>query len=574
MVRIARRLAGIGASDLANNAAFDSYIGPAREITVDPVRKIISLHDGITPGGQQFLKGGGGDIGINPLPKTFAGIAGDNKVYTLDEAPFTSSNVFVFVGGIRQRPETDYTVNGLALTILSNPDGLEVDTLVISGPFALTTLQGKMAADFATATQGAKADTALQPGATYAQLAPMTPASIKGRITAGAGPAEDLSAAQVRKLIDMDFVDNYSMPLAVNFYTIQISDITGSDDTEGNILHGQIGQTPFKTSDAALLHAKKHLRFTGRLNVVLLSFANDKIWNFNLGANLIQGDEGFPFTIGITSINNADRAQFDSITTGSWRHVSLYVTRVEFAYVTATRMNLVRVNDVTIRAGSGSPPYCFYAAFGAYLHVFGVVLVKEAVTYTSAFIYCQQHGAIMLENGDTPAIFPMVDLTNPGNITSPYKYRCVLGSQVYAASNVYPQLTYATNFYVDAYSFSTQTQSAQDLGKNAASGGPCVADSGNNSAGWRLYADGYCEQWGYETLIGLAVGRTNVAATIVFAKELLSASYMVENGTNNMDVRVGLHGSPTTTGFPLGAFNHAAATAAATARWRVCGYIA
>lgn len=437
--------------------------------------------------------------------------------------------------------------------------------------------------------QGDLADTALQPedigvsvqayDADLSAIAAL--AKTDGNFIVGDGStwvAEDAATARVS--LDLSFVDNYSMPLLLNHYTLQISDLAGTDDTGGNLLHGQAGQTPFKTSDAAILHAKKYLRFTGRLNVVRLDYVNDKVWNFNFGSNLTQGDEGFPFSIYIASVNNADRAQFDSITTGSWRHVSIYVTQVELAYVTATRMNLVRVNDVTIRAKrdefgvATSLPYCFYAAFNAYLHVFGEVLVKEAVTYTSAFLYCQQHGAIMLENGDTPAIFPLVVLTNPGNITSPYKYRCVLGGKVYAASNVYPQLTYATNFFVDAYSFSTQTQGAQDLGKNAASGGPCVADSGNTAAGWRLYADGYCEQWGNETLTGLAVGRTNTAATVVFAKELISVSYMVEGGTNNMDVRVGLHGTPLTTGFPLGAFNHSASATAATARWRVCGYIA
>lgn len=54
MPRIARRIAGIGASDLPNAAAFDAYVGPAREIVVDPVRGIVALHDGETPGGKQF----------------------------------------------------------------------------------------------------------------------------------------------------------------------------------------------------------------------------------------------------------------------------------------------------------------------------------------------------------------------------------------------------------------------------------------------------------------------------------------------------------------------------------------
>lgn len=146
MARLPRKLAGIGASDLSDNAEFDAYVGPAREITVDHVRGIIALHDGVTPGGKRFLIGGG--IGINPAAKSFAGIAGDNKTYTLDVAPQTAANVIVFIGGSPQSPTTDYTVNGTTLNIISNPDGLEVSTLVLAGPFALSTLQGKVASDF------------------------------------------------------------------------------------------------------------------------------------------------------------------------------------------------------------------------------------------------------------------------------------------------------------------------------------------------------------------------------------------------------------------------------------------
>lgn len=60
MARIPRRLAGIGATDLIDAAAFDSYVGPARELTVDPVRGILALHDGSTEGGIRFMEGGGG----------------------------------------------------------------------------------------------------------------------------------------------------------------------------------------------------------------------------------------------------------------------------------------------------------------------------------------------------------------------------------------------------------------------------------------------------------------------------------------------------------------------------------
>ena len=54
MARIPRKFAGIGAADMENSAEFDTYVGPSREITVDPIRGIIALHDDETPGGKRF----------------------------------------------------------------------------------------------------------------------------------------------------------------------------------------------------------------------------------------------------------------------------------------------------------------------------------------------------------------------------------------------------------------------------------------------------------------------------------------------------------------------------------------
>ncbi len=56
MARQPRRLAGLekngsGPTDIANVAAFDAYVGPAREVIVDASRGIVALHDGVTPGG-------------------------------------------------------------------------------------------------------------------------------------------------------------------------------------------------------------------------------------------------------------------------------------------------------------------------------------------------------------------------------------------------------------------------------------------------------------------------------------------------------------------------------------------
>lgn len=58
-MRIPRRLMRVGVADLPNTAAFDAYVGPSGEVTVDHVRGIMALHDGATPGGKQFTAGGG-----------------------------------------------------------------------------------------------------------------------------------------------------------------------------------------------------------------------------------------------------------------------------------------------------------------------------------------------------------------------------------------------------------------------------------------------------------------------------------------------------------------------------------
>lgn len=73
MARIPRRLAGIGASDISNAAEFDAYVGPSREVTVDPDRGLMRIHDGSTPGGKSVaaerIPDGGvraADYGVGP----------------------------------------------------------------------------------------------------------------------------------------------------------------------------------------------------------------------------------------------------------------------------------------------------------------------------------------------------------------------------------------------------------------------------------------------------------------------------------------------------------------------------
>lgn len=81
-------------------------------------------------------------------PKSFTGVAGTNVTYALDSDPGAAKNVFVYVGGVRQIPLAHYTVSGSTLTIMDNPDGLDVDTLIFGTTAVLNTLGGKTEEDF------------------------------------------------------------------------------------------------------------------------------------------------------------------------------------------------------------------------------------------------------------------------------------------------------------------------------------------------------------------------------------------------------------------------------------------
>ncbi len=102
MARTPRRIAGIGAADITNATAFDAYVGPAREITADPARGILALHDGATAGGKRFLN--------TPVitPQLF-GAKGDGV--TNDTAAWAA---FQVAAGANVIPAGSYLVNGAA----------------------------------------------------------------------------------------------------------------------------------------------------------------------------------------------------------------------------------------------------------------------------------------------------------------------------------------------------------------------------------------------------------------------------------------------------------------------------
>lgn len=527
------------------------------------------------------------DLPYDVITATDTGAGTPNAIVATSSIP-VSESALILLNMFEANTASPVTVafnGGSALTIKTASGNDVASGGLVAGAAVLGRISGstfRMISDQTSAAiqAAAEAAQAAAEAAAASVSLPTTLTPLTIPVTNAAGTLrEDLPASDVREFLDLAFVDNYSMPSALNRQPVYVA-LDGTDDTGGNMYHGFEPEYPFRTKDAALLHAQKHLRFTGRLKGIDMRFGPGRHGGFNLGSNHLQGQEKFPFSIGISSIDPTDWAIFDGITCGTWGNNDIYIEKVDAAYFTATRFTSMSVNNVgyrPMRDIDNNPVYVsygMYSGLGSYLHGFGNHEIKEPIVNASAFLYASSRGNLLLENGDSPTIFPEFNLVGAAGITSPYKYRAVLGSYMYVPVNPWADLTYATNFYCDATSLSSQTQSGSNVNLNAASGGPCVADSGNTQAGWRLYADGYCEQWGFETLIDLATGRTNAAATITFSKELISVSYLVVGGTNNADVHVSLHGTPLTTGFPLGAYNHNPAATNATARWRVCGYIA
>lgn len=127
MARQPRRLAGIekngaGPSDIPNIIAFDAYVGPARETLVDASRGILSIHDGVTPGGLRFSKtsqvtpkmfGAIADGISHPLSERFGTIAAAKAVYPhavalTDEIDWAATQAAVNTGLPVYIPDTGF----------------------------------------------------------------------------------------------------------------------------------------------------------------------------------------------------------------------------------------------------------------------------------------------------------------------------------------------------------------------------------------------------------------------------------------------------------------------------------
>lgn len=454
----------------------------------------------------------------------------------------------------------------------------------LTGTPTLGTAAAANTGDFATAAQGALADSALQSAAIGSTIqaydadlsAIAALAKTDGNFIVGDGStwvAEDAATARIS--LDLAFVDNYSMPASPDPVVIYIKS-TGTDTITGPE-HGTTEGSAFLTFDAAVNHAKKYYRFIGKLNTVTFKFEGGIDWGYiALGSNLDQGEDSFPFTIKITSISDASRAEFTGISLGTWHPNYLYATQIKAGYFAVTRRNAMTVNDVSL-ISTVTVSYAFRAAFGGKMNIFGDIDFEDVVTYATALIYNQDMGYVSLENGDTPLTFPECNFTNLANVTTPYVYRMVLGSGIYCPSQPYTDLQSLSSgaYYVDSTSYSTQTQSGTDLDNNAASGGPVVTRSGTDTSGWEKFADGKFKQWGILAISSAAVGQTSPGSGALTFPVAFGANPRIKYNWSvppGGDVSVNAV-APSTTGVQFVVTNRGASAASFNIYWEASGSV-
>jgi hypothetical protein len=248
------------------------------------------------------------------------------------------------------------------------------------------------------------------------------------------------------------YLQNFSQPTTLLTRVPVVLYVTvGGSDTISNYNHGETLGTAFATWDAALNWAKTRYVFTGRLNTVELRFGPGNWGFFSLGSNLLQAQDWFPFAIGVTHADPTDLPRFNAVTNGSFAGAQLiYAFEIEVGYVVSNRKNQVIAWNLRLW-NFGVVNAAFQSGVGGTMWIFGDIRLLESVEYSQGLFYSVFEGSFMsIENGDVPSIFPAFNLILDGfTITTPHKFRVVLGGGIWAGSFVYPQLTYASQFWCD-----------------------------------------------------------------------------------------------------------------------------
>lgn len=328
----------------------------------------------------------------------------------------------------------------------------------------------------------------------------------------------------------------------------------GTDEISGP-MHGLTETNAFATFNAAFKHVKKHIRNIGKHNTYTFVFDTG-----NWGDLDISGQDSFPGRICITSkyfdasrscfadevgsVNDVQNTEIDwpSVSTDEYpygtdrwatfgtiktllHNGAVDIRGVRFHTLMSYYNHSVRVSDVRIIAkpNTDSQPYAFYCDIQCLMAIVNNVTWEEPVTYNPSPFYCQQQGFLSLENGDGRGAdlynwrkTTLVRLLGVSNITATVKFDVHVAGVFLGGKNVYPQMTYAQKYRLDSTSFAY----SRDLDNvshwednNFRLGGPCVEQDTLNARGYRIFPNGYGEEWAVIQVNNIASGSSSCAAS-------------------------------------------------------------
>lgn len=188
----------------------------------------------------------------------------------------------------------------------------------------------------ATAAQGAKADTALQPGAAATTLNMVT-ARILGRTTSATGAVEELTASQVKTLLAITSSD--------------VSNFTTAVQSTGDARYPQLSGS---YADPAWITSLAWSKLTGV--PVFLTPTGDGSGLTNLNASAIASgtvpDARFPATLPAAS--GANLTALNASNLGSGTVPAARLTSANLPNITLTLSGVLHTSPVTISGGSGT----------------------------------------------------------------------------------------------------------------------------------------------------------------------------------------------------------------------------
>lgn len=307
------------------------------------------------------------------------------------------------------------------------------------------------------------------------------------------------------------------------------------NDNASSPRHGSTIQTAFATFDAAVIHAKKYYKNVGRHNTYTFAFGPGE-WDelvISGHANILgrvcitsiyfdASRSCFPTEQGSYSDEEYGAINWPTVSTDAYpygtdrwatftrirvisQYLAIDIRGVRFDTLFGAYANFVRFSDVCIVAASTqSQPYAFIADIQCVLAGVNNITWEEDVQYSNAPFVTNQFGFLSLENGDGTALTDLrrttlVRILGKEHIISSRKFVSTFSSAFVGGNQIYPQLTYAKEFKVDASSHAL-SRNADNIyhyeDNDIKLGGACAEQGGDTSSrGYRIFANGYGEEW-------------------------------------------------------------------------------